>query len=630
MTTRPVAIVVLTWNGIGYTRRCLESLRACTDHPDYQVIVADNGSSDGTIDYLRSLPWVTLIENGANLGFTRGNNVALRAAQPDADVVLLNNDIEIHQPDWLHRLQQSAFAGDDIGIVGCRLVHPTGQMLHYGAYMPPSFRGVQVGGLERDVNQHCYDEDWEAVVFACAYIKREVLDAVGPLDEDYFSYCEDSDYCLKARQSGFRTVCCGGVTLVHIQNASTATNQVSFEGMFGKSRETFIRKWSGWFRDERYQWRLGWQSEMNFPSGYALSSRQLAHALDRHGVRLGYRYYRSDFGGPWSIEPPPEPQMDGERTRLIQDRPADPRDPQVCYTPADAFHLNFGSYRIGYTMLEVDGVHPDWVRQCNQMDEVWVPSSFNAETFAGSGVTCPIHVMPLGIDPQYFNPHIAAQRDPRHFTFLSIFEWGERKAPEVLLRAFSDEFDAGEDAVLFCKVMNNDPGVSVRRQVAALRLRGGGGRIVISENEMVPTYQLGSLYRSCHCFVSSTRGEGWGMPLLEAMACGVPVIATDWSAQRDFLTSEVAYPLQVEKIVAAQARCPLYAGFRWAEPSYEHLRFLMRHVFEQREEAAQVGRRASEWAHARFTWKHSACRIVERLDELGIGAIHKAPVLAAT
>ena len=630
MSARPVAIIVLTWNGIGYTRRCLESLRANTDYSDYQVIVADNGSTDGTLDYLRGLPWVSLIENGANLGFTKGNNVALRACATDTDVVLLNNDMEINQPDWLKRMQKTAYSANDIGVVGCRLVHPNGQMLHYGAYMPPSYRGVQVGGLEKDINQHCYDQDWEAVVFACAYIKREVMDSVGFLDEDFFSYCEDSDYCLKARVKGYRTVCCGSVTLVHVQNASTTINQVSFEGMFGKSRETFIRKWDDWFRDNRYQWRLGWQSEMNFPSGYAISSRQLAHALDRRGVRLGYQYYRTKFGGPWAVEPPPEPQLDGERTRLIQDRPVDPRDPQVCYTPADAFHLNSGSYRIGYTMLEVDGLPADWVRKCNQMDEIWTPSTFNVETFRDSGVTRPIHVMPLGIDPQYFNPHIVGNRDPQRFTFLSIFEWGERKAPEILLRAFADEFKRDEEVVLVCKVLNNDHSVSVRRQVADLRLRTGGGRIVISENEMVPTYQLGSLYRSAHCFVSCTRGEGWGMPMLEAMACGVPVIGTDWSAQRDFLTKDVGYPVRVDRLIPAVARCPLYAGFRWAEPSYEHLRHLMRHVFEHREDAAELGRRASEFAHANFTWDHTARLIIDRLEKLRGPKSHSQPIAYAT
>ena len=63
-----------------------------------------------------------------------------------------------------------------------------------------------------------------------------------------------------------------------------------------------------------------------------------------------------------------------------------------------------------------------------------------------------------------------------------------------------------------------------------------GGRIHLSLNQEVPTYQLGVLYRSSDCFVLPTRGEGWGLPIIEAMACGVPVIATSWSAQCDFMT----------------------------------------------------------------------------------------------
>src|ERR1035437_4840537 len=116
----PITIVILTWNALDYTKGCLESLRAYTDYPDYRVIVADNGSSDGTIEYLRSLPWVKVLLNGDNLGFAAGNNRAIRIADPASDVVLLNNDTELHQPDWLARLQACAYASPDIGVVGCR------------------------------------------------------------------------------------------------------------------------------------------------------------------------------------------------------------------------------------------------------------------------------------------------------------------------------------------------------------------------------------------------------------------------------------------------------------------------------------------------------------------------------
>jgi FkbM family methyltransferase len=247
------------------------------------------------------------------------------------------------------------------------------------------------------------------------------------------------------------------------------------------------------------------------------------------------------------------------------------------------------------------------------MEEIWVPSTFNVQTMRDSGVVRPIHVLPLGVDPHYYHPNMKGERDPRVFTFLSVFEWGERKAPEVLLRAFSDEFRAGEDVVLLLKVVNRDGDVDVREQIARLGLARGGGRVLLSHNDFLPNYQLGCLYRSADCLVLASRGEGWGMPALEGMACGLPVIATNWSAMPDFIDESVAYPLAVDRLVPAQAKCPYYQGFRWAEPSYDHLRALMRHVFEHPQEARERGARAAQVAHARWTWDHAAERMLTRL-----------------
>jgi len=144
-----------------------------TGFGNYCVIVVDNGSSDGTAEYLNSLDWVTLISNSENVGFTRGNNMAIQKCPRDCDILLLNNDTEIHQPDWLDRMQETAYAGDDIGIVGCRLRRPSGMLQHAGAYMPPTYWGQQIGGGEQDINQFCQDREVESVVFACAYINAK-------------------------------------------------------------------------------------------------------------------------------------------------------------------------------------------------------------------------------------------------------------------------------------------------------------------------------------------------------------------------------------------------------------------------------------------------------------------------
>ncbi len=615
--TRTVSIIILTWNCLNYTKRCLDTLRQHTDLHRHDVIIVDNGSTDGTVEFLRTLDWIRLIELDTNLGFVKGNNIGIRHSDPHSDILLLNNDIEMAQDGWLQMMQQAAYTADDIGIVGCRLVWPDTRVLHAGTFMPvDTMRGEQIGGLEQDVHQYNRIRDVEGIVFACAYIKREVIDRIGLLDEDYVSYFEDTDYCLKARQARYRVVCCGYVTLTHHQNISTTENKVSFSALFETSQAIFTRKWRRTLLDA-YSSKVLWHSTFDRPVGYAMASRAIALALDEAKVWVTYRY----LYGPGTVFPLEE-RIDGSGYRsnfqinLMRERRPSAKDPQVVFGQGDAFGRNFGRYKIGYTMLEVNGLPKEWVRQANMMDEVWVPSPFNEVTFQESGVRRPIRVMPLGVDQDYFNPAIRGRRIGQIFTFLSVFEWGERKAPEVLLRAFNETFRRTDEAVLLCKVVNADPGVDVAQQIKALRLRPDGGRIVLLLNTPAPYYQLGSLYRAADAFVLPTRGEGWGMPILEAMACGLPVIATDWSAHRTFMNHRNAYPLRVKRLIPAVAKCPYYTGLQWADPDEAHLRHLLRYVYENREEAAGQGRRAAEDVAARWTLQHAATQIKRRLEQI--------------
>jgi len=107
------------------------------------------------------------------------------------------------------------------------------------------------------------------------------------------------------------------------------------------------------------------------------------------------------------------------------------------------------------------------------------------------------------------------------------------------------------------------------------------------------------------------------MPLMEAMACGLPAIATDWGAHTEFVHEGVAYPLRVRGTIPAVAKCPYYDGFRWADPDPEHLRALLRHVFENREEAARRGAAAAREMAEKWTWERTAEKIAGRIEALG-------------
>jgi len=527
--------------------------------------------------------------------------------------VLLNNDTLITQANWLHLLQETAYTSTSVGVVGCRLVgggDMTGKLLHAGSYIyPETHMGQQIGGLQLDVHQYTSVRDVQGVVFACTYLKRTVLNQLGMLDTRYFAYFDDTDYCLQALTAGYRVVYDGRVEITHFHNTSTKENRTDFWSIYMPSRQYFQDKWDPYLRS-RYEARINWTSTVNLPiHGYTDTSRNIMISLDDAQVFVKYRYAY----GPGTPIPLTESTTGpDDRIDVFRQRTYATDSPEVVYGQGDVFYKNTGSYKIGFTMLEVDGLPKEWVHQCNQMDEVWVPSRFNLETFRNSGVHVPMHIIPLGIDPNYFHPGIRGARFSKKFTFLSVFEWGERKNPARLIETFCRAFAPTEDVVLVCKIINNDPSVDVPAEIRKLHL-GHHPQLVILHNEHLPAYLMGSLYASADCFVLPTSGEGWGMPILEAMACGLPVIATDWSAQQEFLSPEISYPIQVKRLIPAEARCVYYQGFQWAEPDLEHTAALMRHVYEHQAEAEERGLQAAREIQSNWTWSHTVGKIKARL-----------------
>ncbi|HMA29315.1 MAG TPA: glycosyltransferase [Thermoanaerobaculia bacterium] len=353
--------------------------------------------------------------------------------------------------------------------------------------------------------------------------------------------------------------------------------------------------------------RVTWQSRWGLPIGYAIHSEEIALQLLSRGVDLSYR------PTPW----PRDSIIENPVLDAISERPPYEDAPQISYEQADLFHTAHRALKIGWTMLEVDGIPRRWADFCNRMDEIWVPSRWGAERFAACGVTRPVRVMPLGYDPLRFRPDLPAPRASERFTFLSVFEWGERKAPETLLRAFSSAFTAKDDVLLLLRVNNFDGHVKVHDQIEELKLPKDGPPVALLYNHHIAAKQLGTLYRSADAFVLPTRGEGWGMPILEAMACGLPVIATAWSGPSEFFHEGVGYPVALKGFVAADAKCPHYAGFRWADPDADDLAAKMRRVYERRDEGKETGARAAAEAAAKWTWARTAERIIERLREIG-------------
>ena len=593
----PVSVIVLSWNGLEVTRDCLRTLLGRTSHPCFDVVVVDNGSTDGTVEYLRSVTGITLIENGRNLGFVKGNNVGIRAT--GGDVLLLNNDTEIIQDDWLERMQELAYSSEDIGLVGCRLVNADGNLVHAGTYMPlPSFWGQEYPGDERDIGQYADDREVEGVIAACVYIKRQVIDTIGPLDEEFFSYYEDSDYCLKARQAGYRVFCCGSATVKHLENASTDLNRMDFSGTFKRSREVFIGKWKEYY-DSLYTRKLTWRSFISTGGLYSRATRKLLWSLDRAGVELNLAFLEGvDRAG-----------LDDFRINDMKNRGADRDRPQVVFGPPETLYLADGSYNIAYTFTDYDRFSPLAVREMNRMDEVWVTSEFQRDAALASGVDRDVVVMPPGVDPEYLNPRITGYPLTGRFAFLAPVDWGPGLASETLVRAYNDEFAADENVVLVMVVNTPDEAgpAYVEEAVEAMNLAIERASIVFVMDHDIPVYQAGSLYRSVDCLVLPVRASEAGTTAVEALACGTPVIATGWGTNARLVDGKSLFGIDCRQVPSPEE------GLSWAEPEYDHLRELMRAVFNSggaRKEALL----ASSRIRAELSWDGIASKMVERLD----------------
>ena len=237
------SIIVLTYNGKEYTQECLESIFSHT-HLPFELIVVDNASTDGTVEYLKSLSKshpVKVIYNDTNLGYAGGNNRGVLVAEGDY-LVFLNNDV-IVTGGWLQRIARHFEQSPQIGAVGPLTNAARGiqriatkpykdldQMHLFASDLAAHFQG-----------KYCY---YDRLVGFCLAIRREVIKKVGLFDEQFgLGNFEDDDLCLRIKKGGYKLVIALDVFIHHFQGKTFTINQINYEVLIKKNKAIFKEKW---------------------------------------------------------------------------------------------------------------------------------------------------------------------------------------------------------------------------------------------------------------------------------------------------------------------------------------------------------------------------------------------------
>ncbi|RZD17770.1 MAG: glycosyltransferase family 2 protein [Candidatus Acididesulfobacter diazotrophicus] len=245
-----VSIIIPVYNQWDYTYLCLKSILKNTKVISYEVIIADDNSSDETVNIEKYVKNVKIIRNKNNLGFLRNCNNAAKHASGKY-ILFLNNDTEV-QKVWLKNLLQLMESDDKIGIAGPKFIYPNGVLLEAGCIIWKDGESWQYGMFDNpDRPEYNYSRETDFISGACIIIKKELFYEIGGFDERYApAYYEDADLAFEVRKRGYKVVYLPSSVVIHYENI-TYKKYKPDDGQVNK--EKFIQKWKKKLENEHYE-----------------------------------------------------------------------------------------------------------------------------------------------------------------------------------------------------------------------------------------------------------------------------------------------------------------------------------------------------------------------------------------
>ncbi|MFH0821787.1 MAG: glycosyltransferase [Pseudomonadota bacterium] len=570
-----ISMIIPSYRG----RRLLSAMLPTIDLPFTQVLVVDQGGSDGTEELCRKLG-VNVIQTNRQCTFTEAANIGMEhALSRGADYILLaNNDIEFLTP-VCRQLVGIAEAEKNVGAVA-----PT-QLLLCSGNQHLAYRttcNLSTLRIEHDYappNGRPLILESEFVENTCALFPRAALEKVGLLDDAFEFYHEDVDLGFRLSYAGFRSVYDQSAQILH--KASSSVD----EHMSEKKQQLLDR-------NKRRLLNNHVRGRLNFVESYDGEYPDCSWNIINKHLALYLRRY--GLTGP-------------EGPRMVMAHPGIKAD-YLC------------------TVWETDKLPKRWIDAINGYGRVFVPSRWNAQVFE-KYVPGKVSYLPFGVETDVFHPWGPRYDFESEFTFLTVCANQHRKALDVTIRAWLERAPRNADLVIYGTNIGPLPFVGPPTRSRAYKATrtffyDDHNIRVIQPRGRVSSSEMAEFYRGADAFFLNSRSEGFGFPILEAMACGTLTIVPNYGGTADFIKGTNCLTISGTQVDADYADKGFTDVGRWWEPSLTSLvdafaaaRCMPTHDKHSMEEAAR------QFVASNFTWRHSALSLRPLLGATGDSAI---------
>jgi len=342
-------------------------------------------------------------------------------------------------------------------------------------------------------------------------------------------------------------------------------------------------------------------------NGYSVAARNNILALkDDYDIRIAPLDFRNSkkYAGP-----------DLKIFRKMEKKYPDPKRIQIfhCIPPMQRRHKARNSITLGVATFETFDPPDHWIKVLDKNTATLAPSLFNVEIFKSDNRK--VYYYPHCISMTRYNPEVTARTTYPEFVYMFIGSWKHRKGACDLIQAWCEEFYKRDNVLLL--ILTDKP-VQAEQTVRSMRKIYRGDASIVVHPGFVLEEDMPGFIRSADCLISPTRGEGFGLPGLQAMACGVPVVITDTSGCKDYAHEDTCTLMQPDGIVSCRSmdNIPQFTNKRWTQVSVTKIKKTMRHVLNSQKEITLKAINARNYVEKHFSFPAFTKNFSEILEDL--------------